>query len=80
MRIIVSLIIFGLFVSVSPAFADDVFDGTKPLLCTSIEAIDCDPGGHVKEVSLRLWVPRNFCVSILQKKKLQALRGQRQFA
>jgi hypothetical protein len=44
MRIIVSLIIFGLFVTVSPAFADDVFDGTKPLLCSSIEAIDCDPG------------------------------------
>ncbi len=44
MRIIVSLILFGLFVTVSPAFAGDVFDGTKPLLCSSIEALDCDPG------------------------------------
>ena len=44
MRIIASLILFGLFVSVSPAFAEDVFDGTKPLLCSSIEALDCDPG------------------------------------
>ena len=44
MRIITSLILFGLLVAVSPAFAEDVFDGTKPLLCASIEALDCDPG------------------------------------
>src|SRR4030042_3816539 len=44
MKIIVSLIFFGLFAAVSPAFAEDVFDGTKPLLCASIEALDCDPG------------------------------------
>jgi hypothetical protein len=44
MRIIVSLILFGLFVAVSPAFAGDAFDGTKPLLCASVEALDCDPG------------------------------------
>lgn len=44
MRIIASLILFGLFVAVSPVFAGDVFDGTKPLLCSSIEALDCDPG------------------------------------
>ena len=44
MKIIASLILFGLFVVVSPAFAGDVFDGTKPLLCASIEALDCDPG------------------------------------
>jgi hypothetical protein len=31
-------------VVVSPAFAGDLFDGTKPLLCASIEALDCDPG------------------------------------
>jgi hypothetical protein len=43
MRIILSLI-FGLFMAVSPAFAGDVLDGTKPLLCSSIEALDCDPG------------------------------------
>jgi len=36
--------VFGLFVAVSPACAGDVFDGTKPLLCSSIEALDCDPG------------------------------------
>ncbi len=39
-----SLILFVLAVAVSPAFAQDVFDGTKPLLCSSIEALDCDPG------------------------------------
>jgi hypothetical protein len=44
MRTISGLILFGLFVVVSPAFAEDVFDGTKPLLCSSIEALDCDPG------------------------------------
>ena len=44
MKIIASLILFGLFVAVSPAFAGDPFDGTKPLLCASIEALDCDPG------------------------------------
>jgi hypothetical protein len=44
MKIIASLILFVLFVAVSPAFAGDVFDGTKPLLCASIEAVDCDPG------------------------------------
>ncbi|NJD55092.1 MAG: hypothetical protein FIA94_01660 [Nitrospirae bacterium] len=44
MRVIACLIIFGLFVTVSPAFAGDVLDGTKPLLCASIEVLDCDPG------------------------------------
>jgi hypothetical protein len=44
MRLIASLLLFGLFVTVSPAFAEDVFDGTKQLLCSSIEALDCDPG------------------------------------
>jgi len=44
MKIIASIILFGLFMAVSPAFAGDVFDGTKPLLCASIEALDCDPG------------------------------------
>ena len=44
MKIIAGLILFGLFVVVSPAFAGDGFDGTKPLLCASIEALDCDPG------------------------------------
>jgi hypothetical protein len=44
MRIMASLLLFGLFVAVSPALAEDVFNGTKPLLCSSIEALDCDPG------------------------------------
>lgn len=44
MKIIAGLILFGLLVSVQPAFAGDVFDGTKPLVCASIEALDCDPG------------------------------------
>jgi hypothetical protein len=44
MKIMVSLLFFGFFVTVSPAFAENVFDGAKPLLCSSIEALDCDPG------------------------------------
>jgi hypothetical protein len=44
MRAIAGLILFCLLVVVSPAFAGDVIDGTKPLLCASIEALDCDPG------------------------------------
>ena len=44
MRILACLIIVGLFLAVTPAFAGDVFDGTKPLLCATIEALDCDPG------------------------------------
>jgi hypothetical protein len=44
MKIIACFIVFGLLVSVSPVFAGDAFDGTKPLLCASVEAIDCDPG------------------------------------
>jgi hypothetical protein len=44
MRAIAVLILSGLLAAVSPAFAGDVIDGTKPLLCASIEALDCDPG------------------------------------
>ena len=44
MKIITGLILFVLVVAVSPVFAQDVFDGTKPLLCSSVEALDCDPG------------------------------------
>ena len=44
MKIIAASIIFGLFVAITPVFAGDAIDGTKPLLCASIEAIDCDPG------------------------------------
>ena len=44
MRIIAGIILLGLSLAVSPAFAGDVFDGTKPLLCASIEAVDCEPG------------------------------------
>ena len=45
MRTMVGLILFGIFVIATPVFAsNDDFDGTKPLLCASIEALDCDPG------------------------------------
>lgn len=44
MKIITGLILFVLVVAVSPVFAQDFFDGTKPLLCASVEALDCDPG------------------------------------
>jgi hypothetical protein len=44
MRFTAGLLLFGFFMTVSPVFAEDVIDGTKPLLCSSIEALDCDPG------------------------------------
>ena len=44
MRIIACLVVLGFCLIVSPAFAEDVFDGSKPLLCASVEALDCDPG------------------------------------
>lgn len=44
MRTITVLIVFVLCAAVSPVFAGDVIDGTKPLLCATIEALDCDPG------------------------------------
>jgi hypothetical protein len=44
MKIIASLILFVLCAAVSPAFAGDLIDGTKPLLCANIEVLDCDPG------------------------------------
>ena len=44
MKTIACLILFGLLVTVSPVCAEEVFDGTKPLLCASVEALDCDPG------------------------------------
>ena len=44
MRTIAGLILAGLLFAVSPAYAGDVIDGSKPLLCASIEALDCDPG------------------------------------
>ena len=44
MKIITGLLLFGLLAVVSPAFAGGGFDGTKPLVCATIEALDCDPG------------------------------------
>lgn len=44
MRILTGIILLGFFAAASSAFAVDVFDGTKPLICASVEAIDCDPG------------------------------------
>ncbi len=44
MRLFISIItMFFLTVSLAAA-AEDSFDGTKTLLCASIEAIDCTPG------------------------------------
>ena len=44
MRSIAILVIAVLGAAVCPALAGEVIDGTKPLLCASIEAVDCDPG------------------------------------
>jgi hypothetical protein len=44
MRFLAVGILFGITVAVSPAFAGNSFDGSRPLLCASIEALDCDPG------------------------------------
>ncbi len=40
----VSPFIITLLLAISPAGAEDVFDGTKPLLCATVEAINCGPG------------------------------------
>jgi len=39
-----SLVVATLLLMVIPAGAEEVFDGTKQLLCATIEAIDCSPG------------------------------------
>lgn len=44
MRILACLIILGVLPLSFPAWADDSYDGTKPLLCASIEAIVCESG------------------------------------
>ncbi len=44
MRVIAGFFVFALLAVVSPALAGDLMDTTKPLLCASIEALDCDPG------------------------------------
>jgi hypothetical protein len=38
------LVVATLLMMVLPTGADEVFDGTRPLLCATIEAIDCAPG------------------------------------
>ena len=77
MRIIASLLLFGLFVAVSPVSAEDVFDGTKPLLCSSIEAIDCDPGQTCERGIPEIMGAPQFLRIDFAKKKLRAPRGQR---
>ena len=42
--IVACLVAATLLLMVLPLSADEVFDGTRPLLCATIEAIDCAPG------------------------------------
>ena len=42
--VVLSPFIITLLLAVSMAGAEDVFDGTRPLLCATVEAIDCTPG------------------------------------
>jgi hypothetical protein len=42
--IVACLVAATLLLTVLPSSADEVFDGTRPLLCATIEAIDCAPG------------------------------------
>ena len=44
MRYLAGWILIGLFMTVLPASAGAVVDGTAPLLCATVEALDCDPG------------------------------------
>ena len=44
MRFLAGSILFVFLSAASPGFAAEVFDGNRPLVCASIEALDCDPG------------------------------------
>lgn len=44
MRVIAGFFVFALLAAVSPALAGNTIDTAKPLICASIEALDCDPG------------------------------------
>ncbi len=48
MKIIACAIMLGLFFAPCQAWAED-YDGTKPLLCASIEAVDCGRGESCKK-------------------------------
>lgn len=41
MKILVYAFIFTLGVLVMPALAEDAFDGTKPLICATLQAVNC---------------------------------------
>jgi hypothetical protein len=44
MKILACSVMVGLLFVSYQAWAEDSYDGTKPLLCASIEAIICEPG------------------------------------
>jgi hypothetical protein len=44
MRILAYSIMVSLLLVSYQAWAEDSYDGTKPLLCASVEAISCEPG------------------------------------
>jgi hypothetical protein len=44
MKSLVFLVVVGLLCANLPAWAAEDFDGTKTLLCASVEAIGCKPG------------------------------------
>jgi hypothetical protein len=44
MKSFICLVVAGLLCASFPAWAAEDFDGTKTLLCASVEAISCEPG------------------------------------
>ncbi len=44
MKMLAYLILASMLCASYQAWAEDSYDGTKPLLCASVEAISCEPG------------------------------------
>lgn len=44
MRIVAFAFVLFVSVLILPAFAEEAIDGTKPLICATIQAVSCSPG------------------------------------
>jgi len=68
MKILACSIIVSLLFLSHQAWAEDSYDGTKPLLCASIEAIICEPGEPCeKDLPERLGAPQFMKVDFTKK-------------
>jgi hypothetical protein len=76
MRLFVWMIAM-IFLSVPfTAAAEDAFDGTKTLLCASIEAIDCEPGEQCEQgLPDRLGAPQFMTIDFAKKEVIGPKRS-----